>query len=224
MLFRSDRSRRGGRGRGREDRDGAPVNGERSDAEHAGAATSAESEFAPAPMHANHTPAETELPAATTASHADNQATGLMAAAAVVGTASVAAASTTASSATPTAGEAHPHAAENAPAAELKSPEAHPTASASMPVAAIAAAPAPLPTPAAAPEQIVMRKPVEQLLAERQTMLDGAGLALVETDAQKWRAAYDRASTYVEPAHTPRVRRAPPPMDHGPLQQVETRK
>ena len=77
---------------------------------------------------------------------------------------------------------------------------------------------------AAAAEPILMRKPVEQLLAERQTMLDGAGLALVETDSQKWRAAYDRASSYVEPAAAPRLRRAPPALDHGPLEQVETRK
>lgn len=69
-----------------------------------------------------------------------------------------------------------------------------------------------------------MRKPVEQLLAERQAMLDGAGLALVETDSQKWRAAYDRASSHVEPPPAQRVRRPLPVMDHGPLQQVETRK
>ena len=69
-----------------------------------------------------------------------------------------------------------------------------------------------------------MRKPIEQLLAERQAMLDGAGLALVETDSQKWRAAYDRASSHVEPPRAPRVRRPLPVLDHGPLQQVETRK
>jgi hypothetical protein len=79
-------------------------------------------------------------------------------------------------------------------------------------------------TPAQAAEPIVMRKPVEQLLAERQSMLDGAGLALVETDSQKWRAAYDRASSYVEPARTPRAPRPPAVQDQGPLQQVETRK
>ena len=117
---------------------------------------------------------------------------------------------------------AHSHAAEPAPAPEVQASEVPVAVPVPTPVAVIA--PVPAPAAAAAAEQIVMRKPVEQLLAERQTMLDGAGLALIETDAQKWRAAYDRASTFVEPAHAPRVRRAPAPMDSGPLQQVETRK
>lgn len=115
---------------------------------------------------------------------------------------------------------AHSHAAEHVPAPEVKASEVPVAVPVPTPVAAIA----PVAAPAAAAEQIVMRKPVEQLLAERQTMLDGAGLALIETDAQKWRAAYDRASSFVAPAHAPRVRRAPAPMDRGPLQQVETRK
>ena len=201
---RGRRGRRGGRGRGREDRDGAPVDGERSNAEHAGPDPSAQSEFAPAQTAA---PAHTESPAATTAAPADSQAAGLMTAAAVVATASSIAA-------------AHSHAAEHVPAPEVKASEVPVAVPVPTPVAAIA----PVAAPAAAAEQIVMRKPVEQLLAERQTMLDSAGLALIETDAQKWRAAYDRASSFVAPAHAPRVRRAPAPMDRGPLQQVETRK
>ena len=40
------------------------------------------------------------------------------------------------------------------------------------------------PAVAPVPEQIVIRKPVEELIAERQVMLATAGLALVETDAQ----------------------------------------
>ena len=55
-------------------------------------------------------------------------------------------------------------------------------------------------------------------------MLQEAGLALVETDAQKWRSAYDRAATYVEPPRPPRVIRPQPPVEQGPLILVETRK
>ena len=69
-----------------------------------------------------------------------------------------------------------------------------------------------------------MRKSVEEVLAERSSMLDAAGLALVETDAGKWRAAYDRAAQYAEPPRTPRIKRPAPVTDHGPLVLVETRK
>ena len=71
---------------------------------------------------------------------------------------------------------------------------------------------------------IVMRKSIEVLLAERQSMLSAAGLALVETDAAKWRAAYDRAAQYVEPPRVPRAKRPAPVIDQGPLILVETRK
>ena len=60
--------------------------------------------------------------------------------------------------------------------------------------------------------------------AERLAMLAQAGLALVETDAQKWRHAYDRATSTVEPAQPKRTLRPPPPADQGPLVMVETRK
>ena len=80
------------------------------------------------------------------------------------------------------------------------------------------------PRPPVAAEPIQMRKSVDEMLAERQAMLSAAGLALVETDAQKWRAAYDRSATYVEPPRAPRVRRPAPVIDHGPLILVETRK
>ena len=53
-------------------------------------------------------------------------------------------------------------------------------------------------------------------------MLANAGLALVETDSQKWRAAYDRASQLVEPVLPKRVLRPQPPLEQGPLIQVET--
>ena len=55
-------------------------------------------------------------------------------------------------------------------------------------------------------------------------MLSTAGLALVETDAQKWRQAYDRSSSYVEPPRAPRMIRPRPPAEQGPLILVETRK
>ena len=85
-----------------------------------------------------------------------------------------------------------------------------------MPVAA--------PLPPTAAEPIVMRKSVDEMVAERSSMLDAAGLALVETDAGKWRAAYDRSAQYVEPPRAPRVKRAALVIDHGPLVLVETRK
>lgn len=69
-----------------------------------------------------------------------------------------------------------------------------------------------------------MRKSAAEAAAERESMLQSAGLALVETDTQKWRAAYDRAASYVEPARPPRVLRPRAPMEQGPLIQVETRK
>ena len=80
------------------------------------------------------------------------------------------------------------------------------------------------PYPPKSADPIVMRKSVEELHAERHTMLDSAGLALVETDAGKWRAAYDRSARYVEPPRAPRVKRPAVVIDHGPLVLVETRK
>ena len=69
-----------------------------------------------------------------------------------------------------------------------------------------------------------MLKAVEEVLAERSSMLNAAGLALVETDASKWRAAYDRSAQYVEPPRAPRVKRPAAVIDQGPLVLVETRK
>jgi hypothetical protein len=55
-------------------------------------------------------------------------------------------------------------------------------------------------------------------------MLDQAGLAMVETNGQKWRSAYDAAQE--APAAPPprRVLRTPPPLSDEPLVIVETRK
>jgi len=123
------------------------------------------------------------------------------------------------------------HAPESAPVAiaSTASTEVHHEPQVEKPtVVAPVATPAPMPVasprPPIAAEPIQMRKSVDEMLAERQAMLSAAGLALVETDAQKWRAAYDRSATYVEPPRTPRVRRPAPVIDHGPLILVETRK
>ena len=80
------------------------------------------------------------------------------------------------------------------------------------------------PAPPRAAEPIVMRKSIDEMVAERRSMLESAGLALVETDASKWRAAYDRSAQYTEPPRSPRVKRPAPVIDHGPLLLVETRK
>lgn len=69
-----------------------------------------------------------------------------------------------------------------------------------------------------------MRKSVEELQGERHAMLNSAGLALVETDAGKWRTAYEHAAGMVEPPRAPRVKRPAAVADHGPLELVETRK
>ena len=97
-----------------------------------------------------------------------------------------------------------------------------PAAEAAAPVV-MAPAPAPAaPVPPVAAEPIRIRKSATELEAERVAMLANAGLALVETDSQKWRAAYDRASQLVEPVLPKRVLRPQPPLEQGPLIQVET--
>lgn len=73
-------------------------------------------------------------------------------------------------------------------------------------------------------QPIVLSKTAAELEAERRSMLEAAGLALIETDAAKWRAAYDRAASIVETPSAPRVIRPRPLLDEGPLVQVETRR
>ena len=92
-----------------------------------------------------------------------------------------------------------------------------------MPVAATPVA-VPVAAPPAAAEPIRVHKPAAELEAERISMLQGAGLALVETDPQKWRHAYDRATALVEPVIPKRALRPPAPIEHGLLVLVETRK
>ena len=120
-------------------------------------------------------------------------------------------------------------AAEPAPTNEVLTsvPAAPFPASVAEAVAEAPAVPAPVataPVPPAAAEPILIRKTASEYEAERTAMLAGAGLALVETDAQKWRAAYDRASQLVEPVPPKRVLRPRPPVEQGPLVQVETRR
>jgi ribonuclease E len=56
------------------------------------------------------------------------------------------------------------------------------------------------------------------------TMLASAGLVWVNTDTDKLRAAQEAASQAVKPARVPRERKALPPVDATPMQQVETAK
>ncbi|WP_444546388.1 ribonuclease E [Burkholderia ubonensis] len=53
-------------------------------------------------------------------------------------------------------------------------------------------------------------------------MLTQAGLVWVNTDADKFRAAQDAAAQLPRPARVPRERKALPPVDTTPMQQVET--
>ncbi|NIE88884.1 hypothetical protein, partial [Burkholderia sp. Tr-860] len=52
--------------------------------------------------------------------------------------------------------------------------------------------------------------------------LDAAGLIWVNTDADKLRAAQEAAAQVVPQARAPRERKALPPVDSTPMQQVET--
>ena len=218
------RGRRGRRGRGRNDRDGAPVDGEQ--ASHDGNDGSAGS----APAH--------------DAQPASSHGVALMAGVAVAASAATAAVVTAAHS-TSHAAAAPEHTPAPVPQADAQAspqmhaaPEEHaehpamaavaPSAPAAAPAAAPASrftpAPVSTPLPPKAVEPIVMRKSVEEAVAERSSMLDAAGLALVETDAGKWRAAYDDSAQHAEPPRAPRVKRPAAVIDHAPLVLVETRK
>jgi hypothetical protein len=118
-------------------------------------------------------------------------------------------------------------AATRAPAATWPSPVAPaPITAAPAPDLLTSPAPAPITTPAAdvGRQPIVLARTAAELEAERRAMLAAAGLALVETDATKWREAYDRAAAIVEAAPSPRVIRPRTSADDGPLVQVETRR
>jgi ribonuclease E len=53
-------------------------------------------------------------------------------------------------------------------------------------------------------------------------MLESAGLVWVNTSADKLRAAQEAAAQHAAPARVPRERKALPPVDSTPMQQVET--
>ncbi|HXZ07731.1 MAG TPA: hypothetical protein VEI25_06710, partial [Paraburkholderia sp.] len=57
-----------------------------------------------------------------------------------------------------------------------------------------------------------------------QPVLEKAGLVWVNTDADKLRAAQEAAAQTVKPVRVPRERKALPPVDTTPMQQVETAK
>ena len=61
--------------------------------------------------------------------------------------------------------------------------------------------------------------PVADLLP----MLDSAGLVLVQTEPGKFADAQARIASEPRPVRVPRERPALPPLDAGPLVQVETR-
>ncbi|NIE64901.1 Rne/Rng family ribonuclease [Burkholderia sp. Ax-1719] len=79
-----------------------------------------------------------------------------------------------------------------------------------------APAPAATPVPAAAPAAAAA---TGEALAP---MLESAGLVWVNTDTAKLRAAQEAAAQVVKPARVPRERKALPPVDAAPMQQVET--
>ncbi|WP_175689425.1 Rne/Rng family ribonuclease [Burkholderia anthina] len=83
------------------------------------------------------------------------------------------------------------------------------------PVEAVAA---PAPAPAATPAQPAAAPASANLDA----VLEQAGLVWVNTDADKFRAAQEAASRLPRTARVPRERKALPPVDSAPMQQVET--
>ena len=89
---------------------------------------------------------------------------------------------------------------------------------------AVSAVSTPVLLPPPTVDPIRVRVSGAELAAQQKRMLEQAGLAMVETDAQKWRGAYERAAAYVEPAQAPRLIRPRPPVEQGPLILVETRK
>ncbi|WP_109478063.1 Rne/Rng family ribonuclease [Paraburkholderia sp. C35] len=93
-------------------------------------------------------------------------------------------------------------------------PVAEPVAVETAPVAA-AAEPQPVRTNGASASQ-----PAQSLT----TMLESAGLVWVNTDSDKLRAAQEAAAQTAKPARVPRERKALPPVDAAPMQQVETAK
>ena len=76
--------------------------------------------------------------------------------------------------------------------------------------------------PAAAPAPAPVRPAAAPASASLDAVLEQAGLVWVNTDADKFRAAQEAASRLPRPARVPRERKAQPPVDPTPMQQVET--
>jgi ribonuclease E len=123
-------------------------------------------------------------------------------------------------------------AAEAAPVATrpavVEPVSAEPVVVAEHAVEAVHAQPAPEPAapeaPAAEPKPVYTNgaAPARQSAESLKSMLETAGLVWVNTDADKLRAAQEAASQAVRPARVPRERKALPPADTTPMQQVET--
>ncbi|WP_206952935.1 Rne/Rng family ribonuclease [Trinickia acidisoli] len=117
------------------------------------------------------------------------------------------------------------HAIETAPAAAPIA-EAAPVISAE-PVASAALAPI---EAASAVTEVVQRPATPSpranglSAADLQPMLESAGLVWVSTDAGKLRAAQEAAAQAPAAVRAPRERKPLPPVDHTPMQQIETHK
>lgn len=75
-------------------------------------------------------------------------------------------------------------------------------------------------------EPIVLPAPIRPAplpLENLQAMLANVDLTLVTTDEQKWRYVQDIIAAVPATVRTPRARKTPPPLNFGPLIQVETR-
>lgn len=105
-------------------------------------------------------------------------------------------------------------ATEVAQAQPVAEPVQEPAATQAAPVAA-SAEPQPVRTNGAA---------AGQSADALKSMLEGAGLVWVNTDSDKLRAAQEAAAQAVKPARVARERKALPPVDATPMQQVETAK
>ena len=204
---RRGRGRRGRRGRGR-DRDGETETGAAS-AQDSGDANAAVAQPREEPADESpHGADVTSVPVVTEAAHPAPAAVPE-----VVALAPAALVAPTLPTLTPEA----PHEAPHAPA------PLSPAAVDPMP-AVVAVAPPVSVAPPVAAQPIVMRQNPAELANQRSAMLSGAGLALIETDAQKWRVAYERSSALVEPEPPKRTIRMRPPLEQVPLILVETRR
>ena len=201
---RRGRGRRGRRGRGR-DRDGDTETGAAS-AQDSGDANAAVVQAGEEPaLESLHVADVTSVPVVTEAAHP--------AAAAVPDVAVLAPADPM----VPVPPTVTPETPQEVPAPQS-------TAAVEPMHAAVVLAPPVSVAPPVAAQPIVMRQNAAELANERGAMLSGAGLALIETDAQKWRIAYDRSSALVEPEPPKRTIRMRPPLEQGPLILVETRR